>query len=170
MASDRIPLHTLTQLSTPAILNTKLFHVTACEAVDSILAHGLRANDYGQIFAIDSELVAEDVARGQLFLSSYALFWINARGISGAIEADNVAELVAGHHRIIVQQLIPPEFLILLARKRNISSGYSPFRRQWFARLGVPKEEIDEMERMQRTVRAHNEKAMRAHDAKAERK
>src|ERR1700733_8068520 len=108
----------LKSVSTPAIPSTKLFHVTDCEAVESILAHGLRGNEDGKIFAIDSEFVAEDVAKGQLLLSTYALFEIDKKGISGAIEADDVAELVACHHRVIVQQLIRPEFLILLARER----------------------------------------------------
>jgi hypothetical protein len=132
----------------PTIPPTKLFHITTCEAVESILAHGLRANEDGQIFAIVDESVADDVARAQIGLSTYALFRIDGKGVSGAIEGDSVAELVAHLQRIIVQPLIRPEFLTLLDANKKIPPGFTAFQRTQFAKWGLTKEQIAEMERI----------------------
>jgi hypothetical protein len=106
-----------------ARLTGQFFHVTAPDAVDSILAHGLRANEYGHIFTITDEGVADIVAGGQLFLATFALFEIDPKGITGATEPDNVGELICRRHRIIVQELIAPEFLTLVTRERETSKA-----------------------------------------------
>ncbi|MGB2664197.1 MAG: hypothetical protein WAK48_09350 [Candidatus Acidiferrum sp.] len=94
-----------------------LFYVTSPDAVDSILAEGLRANPEGRIFAITDTFFADRVAKTQLSLCAYAIFAIDTKGITGKIEADNVGELASRWHRFILQDVIRPEFLTLIARE-----------------------------------------------------
>jgi hypothetical protein len=103
-------------------LSAQFFHVTAPDAVDSILADGIRANSLGQIFVIADERFADIVAANQLFLRSFAIFEIDPKGITGTVGADDVAEITASRHRMIEhQQVIAPEFLTLVTRERETS-------------------------------------------------
>jgi hypothetical protein len=136
----------------------KLFHVTAPAAVDSILAHGLRANEDGQIFAITDRLVADDVAKNQVFLREYALIVIDARGITGSVELDDVGEFTKHWQRIITQPLIPPQFLRLHCRRRQVPM-FTKFEKHVWRRLGFTKREIA----MVREAALHNRKVVLGH-------
>jgi hypothetical protein len=94
-----------------------LYYVTAPDAVDSILAEGLRGNPEGRIFTITDTFFADRVAKTQLALGTYAIFAIDTKGVTGKIVSHNVGELASQSHRVILQDVMRPEFLTLLARE-----------------------------------------------------
>src|SRR5581483_3633138 len=100
-----------------------LFHVTTCEAVDSILVHGLRANKDGEIYAFVDEECDDDIAKWTLNLSVYAFFEIHQSGITGEILVDEHADVPWKQQRLIRQELIRPEHLTLRARQKKYSPG-----------------------------------------------
>lgn len=118
-------------------LKRNLYHVTSPDAVDSILAQGLRANAAGRIFTITDTYFADRIAKTQLFLPVYAVFEIDPKGITGKVEADNVGELTSPWHRIILQHSVRPEFLTLLVREFKTSTGWTPADHHLFKRLGI---------------------------------
>ena len=81
-----------------------LYHVTKAENVESILAHGLRANAHGEIYAITNKKKKNDLG-----LTCSALFAMDTKGITGQI-------IRSGHwyYRGIHQTVIEPKYLTLL--------------------------------------------------------
>jgi hypothetical protein len=97
----------------------KLFHVTTCEALDAIFAQGLAANKDGEIYAFVDEVCADDIACWTLKLSTYALIEIDAKGITGTIVQDEHSDACWRQQKVILQKLIRPEFLKLIARQKK---------------------------------------------------
>lgn len=113
-------------------LNGDYFHITAPENVSAILKEGLKANADGEIFLFEIatfptiiagkdlqpiqvvESVENHIAKNQIFLERYAVLGIDADGINGELEADNVAELCAKYQYIARQDIIKPEFITLI--------------------------------------------------------
>lgn len=103
------------------------FHVTATGDVPSIQAEGLRGSTTPRhrgetlakvsIFALisDQEELADHIARSQLWplqhIGSYSLLRISAKGVTGPVHPDYVAERSAGWQRIIEQDLIDPKYV-----------------------------------------------------------
>ncbi|MCE7974402.1 MAG: hypothetical protein DYG92_08810 [Leptolyngbya sp. PLA1] len=120
-----------------------LFHVTDPANVESILRDGLRADEDGCIFALTDERLANSIARDQVFLTTYALFRIDRKGITGRVEADEVAELAARWHRVILQPVIAPQFLRLvnpsIATQRGPTDG--DYMRNALA--GMSRDQVD---------------------------
>jgi hypothetical protein len=103
-----------------------LYHVTSLENVESIKRNGLMCNEEGEIFLftaleikttrnIDWEplKVPDSIAVNQLGLEKYVLIQIeiDTTGISGKLEADNVAESTAKYQFILKQKRILPKHL-----------------------------------------------------------
>ena len=93
----------------------RYYHVTSIENIDQIKKFGLKANEDGHIFVFTNQLVAEEIAAKQCFLTSFAIFVINSRGISGKVVRDRVAEFTASFHRIIIQKNISKKYIYFLA-------------------------------------------------------
>ncbi len=70
----------------------KLFHLTPIENVESIQKHGLKADEDGEIFVFTELWVADTIVTNQVFAKHYAVFEMKAKGISGKIGPDEVAE------------------------------------------------------------------------------
>src|SRR4051794_24600373 len=77
-----------------------LWHVTDPRNIESITRHGLKPHKR-MIFVLTTNRAARTIAVEQCFLERFSLFRIDAAGISGRIERDDVAELTAGAQRII---------------------------------------------------------------------
>lgn len=92
---------------------TSFFHLTPPENVKPILETGLRGNEDGEIYVFTDMLVANVIAKEQVFTRRYAVFAIDPAGITGKVMPETAAEFSAGHQRIIVQDRIAPEYLKL---------------------------------------------------------
>lgn len=121
-----------------------LFHVTDVANVDSILRYGLRADDDGCIFTLTDDLLANSIARDQLFLDRYAVIMIDMEGITGRVEHDEVAELSAPWHRVIMQPCIKPEFLDHFYTE-CVDLGPTDGDYMRWATRGWTREQVDEM-------------------------
>lgn len=89
----------------------KYYHVTDPKNIPSILKDGLLGEP---IFVLTNKQVAGQVALSQCGLHDYALFSIDAKGIHGEIENDNVAECTAQFQRMVHQKKISPSYLNML--------------------------------------------------------
>jgi hypothetical protein len=91
----------------------KYYHITPFENYKNILREGLKANPLGEIFVFDTNHrgIIEYASINQLAITHCALFEIDANGITGEIEDDNVGEYTSQYQKIIHQDLIKPEFL-----------------------------------------------------------
>ncbi len=125
-------------------MQNKYFHLTDCENVAKIMQEGIKANKSGEIYVFTDMLVANTIARDQVFTDRYSAFEINRNGIYGKILDDNVGELSQGYHRIIKQKLIKPEFLKLFCEKDTIHfepTEWDYYRGQF---LGMTRNEVDQ--------------------------
>jgi hypothetical protein len=132
-----------------------LFHVTEPTKVESIMRKGLAADDEGHIFALSDRRLADVIARDQLFLSEYALLSIDAYGITGDIEPDEVAEFSAKWHRVIVQLGIEPRFLRVVSP--SVKTADFPSEGDYLIRtdhLGETREQADRYFAMRREADA----------------
>ncbi len=93
------------------------FHLTRSENCDKIIKEGIKADKEGNIFVFTDMIVANEIAKHQVFTEQYVVFEIDRKGITGKIKKDNVAELTRSYHRIIKQDHIKPEYV-------NFSDGY----------------------------------------------
>jgi len=89
----------------------QLKHLTPEENLPAILKEGLAANDDGEIFAYTDDLVADTIAKNQVFTKRYAVLLIDPAGVTGNVVDDNVSEFSAGYQRIITQKRIGPQHL-----------------------------------------------------------
>lgn len=88
------------------------FHLTDAKNLDRILADGLRAGDDGYIYLFTDLLVANTIARDQVFIADrYAVLVVSATGITRRIWRDRVGELAAPYQRRTKQEIIKPKFL-----------------------------------------------------------
>jgi len=90
------------------------YHVTSIRNIDKIKKAGLKADKEGHIFAFTDQRITEDVAANQCFINKVALFVIDSRGITGKVIRDQVGELAAPFHRIIIQDKISKQYVKFL--------------------------------------------------------
>lgn len=88
----------------------KLYHLTPAENLEAIQRTGIVADTEGNIFAFTDMLVANEIAKNQVFTCRYAVLEIDRKGVVGRLRPDQVAEFSSGYHRIIRQAKIFPEF------------------------------------------------------------
>ena len=101
-------------------MKTKLYHLTPYEKAERIMNEGLVADAEGYIFAFTDLLIANTLAKDQIFTDRYCVFRINRKGVTGEIMPDNVAEFSAPFQRIIKQKRIEAKYLKLLCEKNTI--------------------------------------------------
>jgi hypothetical protein len=92
-------------------MRLKYFHLTPSNNTHKIKKEGIKADEEGNIFVFTDMLVANEIAKNQVFTEQYAVFKIERKGITGKIEKDNVAEFAAFYQRIIKQKTIKPKFV-----------------------------------------------------------
>jgi hypothetical protein len=97
-----------------------LYHLSPVENIDAIQNEGIRASDDGAIYAFTHMVVANTVARDQVFTDRYAIFRILTRGVSGEVLPDNVAEFASPFQRRIMQQRIEVGHVHLLGVREVI--------------------------------------------------
>jgi hypothetical protein len=95
-----------------------LFHLTALANVKSIIRKGLLANDVGEIYLFSDMFFADSIARNQVFIERYGLFWVKPQGIYVPIHRDVCGELASPWQAVICQPLIEPHNLRYLGNKR----------------------------------------------------
>jgi len=93
----------------------KLFHLTPIANKASIQAEGIRGSEQGKIFVFTDMIVANTIARDQVFTPQFSVFRINPKGVRGKIIPDRVAEIAARWHRVIRQAKILPHYLTLVS-------------------------------------------------------
>ncbi|MCX6254847.1 MAG: hypothetical protein NTV31_10275 [Bacteroidia bacterium] len=88
------------------------YHVTSIKNLKRIKAKGL-INDGEGIFLIDTDdlFVIQHISFTQIFCREVCVLRINAKGITGKICHDNVAEITKRHQFYIKQKRIKPEFI-----------------------------------------------------------
>ncbi len=97
-----------------------MYHVTSLGNVESIERSGIIANRRGEIFVITDPIVANEIAKSQLFLDEYAIFGIEESAITGRVFEDQVAEFTRSLHRIILQARIEPDEIFLFGELDTI--------------------------------------------------
>ena len=102
---------------------SKYYHITTPDAWKYIQKNGLKCDDEGNIFLLNTMFpaVVEFVAFGQLFGSQkdYVLIEVDGRGIDGPLDIDNVAEISAylGHQWIVKQDSISIKHLKFMHKR-----------------------------------------------------
>lgn len=116
-------------VKTPFEPVTLFYHVTHLKNVEIIEREGLRADVDGNIYAFTDMLVADNIARSQVFANPYALFQICPSGIVGNMFVDDVAEFSSPLHCIIQQDRIEPRYLRYLGTMAVQDNTLTPW--QW---------------------------------------
>ena len=115
----------------------KLYHITSIDRLGSIFKDGLVANYGGEInsglsedgyiylfenksyvdpITGDIRSVADDIAMNQLFLDEYIMLEIDADGIEGELEHDNVGELSSFAQWKVKQDKISSEYIDIFGK------------------------------------------------------
>ena len=94
---------------------TEFYHLTPSEKAGKIERKGIAANKHGEIFLFTNRIVANTIARDQVFTNRYTVFEINPDGITGTIIADKVSEFSASFQRIVKQ-----DYLNIISQRENV--------------------------------------------------
>lgn len=89
----------------------RYFHLAPVKARDSILSEGLRAGEDGHLYLFTDLLVADTIAKNQVFLDKYDVYEVQRAGITARVLPDAVGEFSRGFQRRIKQALIEPRRL-----------------------------------------------------------
>jgi hypothetical protein len=130
-------------LGEKGIIAMTLYHLTPSENASEILKEGIKADEEGNIFAFTEMIVANEIAKNQVFTERYCVFRISRRGIKGEILKDNVAEFSACFQRIIKQDHIEPKFLRKMCEEDTVLLKPTAWDYMIGARLGETKEQTD---------------------------
>ena len=120
-----------------------LYHLTPAENAPRILKEGLKSDAEGNIFAFTEMIVANEIAKNQVFTKRYCIFKISKKGICGEILKENVAEFSAWAHRIIRQNRIEPKYLKKVCEEDTVFLRPTAWDYGIGARLGETKEQTD---------------------------
>ncbi|HNU71942.1 MAG TPA: hypothetical protein PKL48_09580 [Thermodesulfobacteriota bacterium] len=101
-------------------MRIKLYHLTPTKNRDLILKEGIKANKDHMIFVFTDMLVANEIAKNQVFTDRYCVFKIARKGIESPLLKDNVGEFSAWFHRIVKQDCIEPQCLKLVCEQDTI--------------------------------------------------
>jgi len=71
-------------------MRIKLYHLTPTKNRDLILKEGIKANKDHMIFVFTDMLVANEIAKNQVFTDRYCVFKIARKGIESPLLKDNV--------------------------------------------------------------------------------
>ena len=95
-------------------MNKLYYHLTSFTNFLLIQEQGIKAGEDGYIYVLDTKDWNGYLALNQLFLTDYAVFSINPKGITDELEPDNVAEFSAKHQFRIKQPLIEKRYIKFL--------------------------------------------------------
>ena len=126
-------------------METIYYHLTPSKKADRIKQYGIAANKHGEIFVFTNIIVANTIARDQIFTDRYTLFEIAQNGITGTIIADKVSEFSASFQRIVKQDYLAPEFLTVVGEYETIYLW--PTAWDYLSRgnlLGETKDDVDQ--------------------------
>lgn len=90
------------------------YHLTSFKSFLVIKEEGIKADNEGYIYLLDTQDYNNYVASNQLGLPDYAVFEVNSDGITSILEPDNIGELTAKHQFRIKQPLIDKKYLKFL--------------------------------------------------------
>ncbi len=93
------------------------YHITSIKNESSILRHGLKCNEEGHIFLLDTLEVCDSLAIYQLGLDKFSIIEVSSKGFKGNLIRDEVAEFTANHQFICQQEVIEPNHLKLLRQQ-----------------------------------------------------
>lgn len=121
------------------------YHITHKNNVSNIIRNGLLANTDGEIFLFENKsivtigtaknsqnklvlgrikrTIADNIALNQLFLEEYAMFEIDANGITSYLKNDNVAEFGAKFQWIVKQPKIDKRYVSLFGYYKTDRNG-----------------------------------------------
>ncbi len=125
-------------------MKERLLHLSPAENEASIMATGIRGP---RIYLFTDMIVANTIAREQVFTDRYVVFEVDPAGIMGKLERDEVAEFTGGYHRVVRQRRIAPEYLKVVGTFSVVPFGIAT---EWdylvYGRLdGITRPEIDKM-------------------------
>lgn len=113
------------------------YHITSPKNALNILKNGLKCNEDGDIFLFENKtlrvkeeyradyeklglrteiVVADHIARNQIFLKDIVMLEIDSRGLHGEFIQDNVGEETSKFQWIVKQPLIAPQFIAEFGR------------------------------------------------------
>lgn len=101
-------------------MKQKIYHLTPHENTKAILEEGIKANEDGDIYVFTDMIVADTIAKNQVFTAKYSVFEINRKGIGVKLMPDDCGELSQAYQRIIKQNKIDPKYLELIACEMDI--------------------------------------------------
>ena len=121
------------------------YHLTDCENAPKVIQEGIKSDRYGQIFVFTDMLVANPIAKDQVFTKRYSVFKIDPKGITGEILEDYAGEFTQIYHKIIKQELIKPEFLKLICEKDTLFIEPASWDYIYYSQLfGWSRDEVDQ--------------------------
>jgi hypothetical protein len=121
------------------------YHLTPYENTQQILEEGIKADSEGNIFTFTDLMVANTIAKEQVFTDRYSIFRIIREGFKGKPMLDEVGEFTAPYHRIIKYPHIKPKYLEFICEQETIYDKPTEWDYLLYVgRLGHTREQVDE--------------------------
>lgn len=122
---------------------------------DAILTRGIEADAEGYIDVFTDNMVANTIARDQLFLDRYDLFWITPTGITAEPEPNPNCGITAPYQFRIRQSRVAEQFLRLMGEHEVVFDRPTSWDYFYWKRLGFLNEDVNEQFKIITEVTAH---------------
>jgi hypothetical protein len=120
------------------------FYLSHPDDRQAILANGISANSDGYIDIFTDNMIGNAIAKDQLFLDRYTLFWITPTGITAEAEPYDVGVLTAKYQFRIRQSRVDERFVRLMGEYDVIKDRPTTWDYLFWGRMGFRKTDVDE--------------------------
>lgn len=122
---------------------TRYLHLTPSDNLNRVMREGLKADADGCIFTFTDMLVANTIAREQVFTDCYSVVEIAPEGVAGRVLRDRVAEFAAQFHRVLRQSRVAPEHLSYVGTFQTIKDWPTEWDYRVNEALGTSRMQTD---------------------------
>jgi hypothetical protein len=120
------------------------FYLSHPDDRPTILQSGISAGDDGYIDIFTDNLVANTIARDQLFLDRYTLFWITPAGITAEARRNDVGILTAKYQFRIQQSRVDERFVRVMGEYEVIRNRPTTWDYLFWSRRGFLQADVNE--------------------------
>ncbi|HET6246672.1 MAG TPA: hypothetical protein VFE47_03155 [Tepidisphaeraceae bacterium] len=138
------------------------FHLSHPDERDAIISNGIEADAEGYIDVFTDNMVANTIARDQLFLDRYDVFWITPTGITAELEPNLECGITSPYQFRIRQSRVAEQFLRLMGEHEVVFDRPTAWDYFYWKRVGFLNEDVNDQFRILRDFRANRISAEQA--------
>lgn len=131
------------------------FHLSHPDDRERILGHGIDADAEGYIDIFTDNMVANTIARDQLFLDRYDIFWVTPTGITATMEPNTQVGITAPFQFRIRQSRVAEQFLRFMAEHDVVSDRPTAWDYFYWKRVGFLNDDVNEQFQILNQLKVH---------------